>query len=188
MRPSRISYCARASAAGVQHVAHLLRIGQLAVDARDQAPAIDPVGDLKPLIGHRVADLKVLPTISCAQLRVVERRRASLREIGHGQAVRRLGAQFRGRRVPDRRGPGAILDGRRHVARRRHAQGLGVVGGPARGRNLQHPGIIEGVQARIELRVGPYRLQFHGADRVRVGGVLDVDRIADRRQRHIVAA
>src|SRR5690348_1197905 len=45
---------------GMHHVAHLLRIGQLAVDARDHAPATGSIGDLKPLIGHYVADLEGL--------------------------------------------------------------------------------------------------------------------------------
>ncbi len=78
------------------------------------------VGDLKPLIGHRVVDLEGLADDQVAQLSVVERRSASLREIGHGLAVRRLGVHVRRRRVPDQESPGALLHGRRHVARRRH--------------------------------------------------------------------
>ena len=156
------------------------------LEIRRRPPA--RVGDLKPLIGHRVVDLEGLAHDQVAQLRVIERGRASLREIGEGLAMRSLGVHVGRRRVPDRRGPGALLKRRRHIARRRHAQGLGVIGGPARGRDLQHPCVIECMQARIEVRVRPYGLQFHGADRVRVAGVLAVDGIADRRQRHVVAA
>ena len=41
-----------------------------------------------------------------------------------------------------------------------------VIGGPARGWNLDHPGVVKSPQARIEIRVGPDRAQFGGADGV----------------------
>ena len=52
---------------------------------------------------------------------------------------------------------------------------------PARRRNLEHAGIVERRNARIELGIGPHGLQFDRADAVRVRGLFDVDRVSDRR-------
>jgi hypothetical protein len=57
---------------------------------------------------------------------------------------------------------------------------LGLDGGPARGRDFQHPGIIESILARVELRIGPHRLELDGTDAVAVARIGDVDRAADR--------
>ena len=59
------------------------------------------------------------------------------------------------RRVPDRRGVGAVLDGHGHLLRHLHLEELGIVRGPAGLRDLDHAYVVEGALLRIEGRVLP---------------------------------
>ena len=45
-----------------------------------------------------------------------------------------------------------------------------------RGRYFQNAGIVEGMQAGVELGIGPHRLQLNCSDRVRIGGILNINR------------
>ena len=75
------------------------------------------------------------------------------------------------RRVPDRRGVGALDDRHARARQRRHAEALRVVGGPARRRDLEHPHVVERALRRVEVGVVPDRDQLRRADRVGPGGV-----------------
>ena len=181
IRPPRISYSAAcADRLNSLTARRSLVVSHLAVPARDHAPAIRPVEDLEPLAGHRVAHLERLPDDQLLQLRIVERRGALLLQIRHRHAARSALAAPSAvgvYQIGDVHARSCSVAGTR--ARRRHAQLRRVVGGPARRRDLQHADVVEGVQARIELRIRPDRLQLDGADGVRVGGLLDIDRVAD---------
>ena len=78
------------------------------------------------------------------------------------------------RRAPGSRSARPRAD-RRHSGTRRRCVQRGVG-------NLEHPRIIERLLRRIEIRIGPDRAQFGGADRIRPVGVGDIDGVADRRQ------
>ena len=104
---------------------------------------------------------------------------APLLQVGNRRAGLRGLARVLARRIPDRRGPGAVLHRRGDEARRRDAELLRVVRRPSWSRDLQDPRVVEGELAQVEVRVGPHRLQFHRADGVGVRRVLDVDGIAD---------
>src|SRR5206468_11286475 len=84
-------------------------------------------------------------------------------------------------RVPDGCALRTLLLRRGYDIGRRYSELLGLDRGPARRRYLEHARVIERVDARIELGIGPHRLQFHRADRIRVCRLLDVHRAADRR-------
>ena len=86
------------------------------------------------------------------------------------------------RRVPDRRSPGALLDGDRQPVRNGRPKPGSIAGTPARRRNLEDPGVIEGTHRRIEIRVCPCRCQFGGADAVGVFAFGGVNGVADGRQ------
>ncbi|MCH6548035.1 MAG: alpha/beta hydrolase [Gemmatimonadetes bacterium] len=86
------------------------------------------------------------------------------------------------RRVPDRAGVRPLLMRPRGSVREIDAKAKRVVGGPVRGRNLQDPHVVEGTLARIEVRILPHGDQLGSTYRVRPRRVLDIDRVADRRQ------
>ena len=61
-----------------------------------------------------------------------------------------------------------------------HAEELRVEGRPARRGDLEDAYVVERALLRVERRVPPEGLQEGIADGVRVRGLLDVDRVADR--------
>ena len=84
-------------------------------------------------------------------------------------------------RVPDRRTPRALLHSRRNCLRRDDIQLLRLNCRPSWRRDLQRPGIVEGVHTRIEIRIGPHALQLHVANGIGVRRIGDVHRGANRR-------
>src|ERR1700732_246427 len=91
--------------------------------------------------------------------------------------TRRLSAL---RRVPDRRGVGALLCDHRHLLGHLHVEVLGVISCPPRRRDFEHAHVVEGAQRRVEVGIGPYRDQLGIADRVCPARVRYVHRVADR--------
>lgn len=76
-----------------------------------------------------------------------------LRRTLHRLLFMRLLSRFISGRVPDRRSVHTILDRRGHVVGQVDAEEGGVVGGPTRRRNLDHPHIVERGLARVEVRI-----------------------------------
>src|SRR5262249_48814724 len=77
---------------------------------------------------------------------------------------------------------GALLQRQGRARQRLHAEALGVVGSPARRRDLDRARVVERAQRRIEVRVLPHRDQLGRADRVGPGRVRDVHGAADGRK------
>ena len=83
------------------------------------------------------------------------------------------------RRIPDRRGVGAVLYRHRCVRRHLDAKELGVICCPARLRDFDDPYIVKGALREIEVRVHPMRCQQRVADGVGVGRVGHIHRAAN---------
>ena len=84
------------------------------------------------------------------------------------------------RGVPDRRSVGAFLERHAGAFERLRTEALGVVGGPARGGDLEHAHVVEGALLGVEVRILPDRDELGCADRVGPGGVLDDPRCCRR--------
>ena len=76
--------------------------------------------------------------------------------------------------------PGTLRDDHRNFLRHFHAELLGIIRRPARGRDLDDATVVEGALRRIEFRIFPDRDQLGVANRVAPGRVGNVDRAADR--------
>ena len=85
------------------------------------------------------------------------------------------------RRIPYRRGIGTFLVDQFRLLRNLGAKAHHVVDHPARCRNLQYPGVVEGIFFWIEIRVGPDGCELGSSDGVCPICRFQVDGIADRR-------
>ena len=119
-----------------------------------------------------------MSAFSCASLSALT---ALLLQLGDGHARRRALARLGRWRVPDRRAPGAFLPRQRHDVGRRQPGLDRLDEGPARRGNLQHARVVEGVLARVEVRIRPHRFELGRTDAVGVGGLVEVHRALDRR-------
>ncbi len=89
--------------------------------------------------------------------------------------------RFLVRGVPDGGGPGALLDNRLTHIGGGYVLLLGLDCRPAGRGNLQNPGVIEGVNRWVEIRVNPDRLQHISAHRVGISRVIDIHGTLDGR-------
>ena len=92
-----------------------------------------------------------------------------------------------GWRIPDRRHVRALLDVRRHFGRQLHPEKIRIIRRPARRRGLDHAHMVERALLRIEQGVLAIFLQRRDADRVPLARILDVHRVARRRQLAVLA-
>ena len=166
----------------MQYVAQIASGRLPPVDAHDKAAPIRPIQDFQALSCHGIADLEGLADDELFELRIVQGDGSSLPQVRDRRPRFRTFARILARRIPDRRRPRAILDGRGDTGRRRNTEFFRVVRRPARCRDLQHARVVESKLARVELRVRPDRLQLDCPDGVGVRGVLHVDGIAHGRE------